>query len=297
MKLTTFTSSKSQATDYYRSIGPFTRLALQKKFEHTICPQERAQWHDIYNTDIVLIQRPNSTASLGIMADAKRMGKKVIIDFDDHLLEVPEDNPANHYFANPQVQKQIQDTFLFADAVIVSTKKLYDLYYPMCQGKIPMFIIPNGWNPTDLPMFEVKERHTPTRFVWRGGSTHFADLHTIKPEINQMIEMDTEVTFFGLNKFMMYDLSKKAINVDWSSMFVYFTFVYHIYVSSQSPGIFGSVLGVGPPAKNRTRKRFFISNGQKPYLPYPTHRPYQLLVLKLNILMNSSLTKSIDGGR
>jgi hypothetical protein len=74
------------------------------------------------------------------MADAKRMGKKVIIDFDDHLLEVPEDNPANHYFANPQVQKQIQDTFLFADAVIVSTKKLYDLYFPMCQGKIPMFM-------------------------------------------------------------------------------------------------------------------------------------------------------------
>ena len=228
MKLTTFTSSKSQATDYYRSIGPFTRLALQKKFEHTICPQERAQWHDIYNTDIVLIQRPNSTSSLGIMADAKRMGKKVIIDFDDHLLDVPEDNPANHYFANPQVQKQIQDTFLFADAVIVSTKKLYDLYYPMCQGKIPMFVIPNGWNPTDLPMFEVKYRHKPTRFVWRGGSTHFADLHTIKAEINQMIEMNTEVTFFGLNKFMMYDLSKKAINVDWSSMFVYFTFMQRI---------------------------------------------------------------------
>ena len=228
MKLTTFTSSKSQATDYYRSLGPFTRLALQKKFEHTICPQERAQWHDIYNTDIVLIQRPNSTASLGIMADAKRMGKKVIIDFDDHLLDVPEDNPANHYFANPQVQKQIQDTFLFADAVIVSTKKLYDLYYPMCQGKIPMFIIPNGWNPTDLPMFEVKYRHKPTRFVWRGGSTHFADLHTIKAEINQMLEMNTEVTFFGLNKFMMYDLNKKAINVDWSSMFVYFTFMQRI---------------------------------------------------------------------
>lgn len=228
MKLTTFTSSKSQATDYYRSLGPFTRLALQKKFTHIICQQERAQWHDIYNTDIVLIQRPNSTASLGIMADAKRMGKKVIIDFDDHLMEVPEDNPANHYFANPQVQKQIQDTFLFADAVIVSTKKLYDLYFPMCQGKIPMFVISNGWNPTDLPMFEVKERHTPTRFVWRGGSTHFADLHTIKAEINQMIEMNTEVTFFGLNKFMMYDLSKKAINVDWSSMFVYFTFMQRI---------------------------------------------------------------------
>ena len=228
MKLTTFTSSKSQATDYYRSIGPFTRLALQKKFQHVICQQEKAMWYDIYNTDIVLIQRPNSTASLGIMADAKRMGKKVIIDFDDHLLDVPDDNPAAHYFSNPKVQKQIADTFLFADAVIVSTKKLYELYYPMCQGKIPMFVIPNGWNPTDLPMYEVKEQHKPTRFVWRGGSTHFADLHTVKAEINQMLEMDTEVTFFGLNKFMMYDLNKKDIYVYWSSMFVYFTFMQRI---------------------------------------------------------------------
>jgi len=228
MKLTTFTSSKSQATDYYRSIGPFTRLALQKKFEHIICQQEKAMWYDIYNTDIVLIQRPNSTASLGIMADAKRMGKKVIIDFDDHLLEVPDDNPASYYFSNPQVKKQISDTFLFADAVIVSTKKLYDLYHPMCQGKIPMFVIPNGWTPSDLPMFDAKEQHKPTRFVWRGGSTHFADLHTIKDEINQMLEMDTEVTFFGLTKFMMYDLHKKAVNVDWSSMFVYFTFMQRI---------------------------------------------------------------------
>ena len=152
----------------------------------------------------------------------------MIIDFDDHLLDVPDDNPAAHYFSNPKVQKQIADTFLFADAVIVSTKKLYDLYYPMCQGKIPMFVIPNGWNPTDLPMFDVKEQHKPTRFVWRGGSTHFADLHTVKAEINQMLEMDTEVTFFGLNKFMMYDLNKKAINVDWSSMFVYFTFMQRI---------------------------------------------------------------------
>jgi hypothetical protein len=228
MKLTTFTSSKSQATDYYRSIGPFTRLALQKKFEHIICQQEKAMWYDIYNTDIVLIQRPNSTASLGIMADAKRMGKKVIIDFDDHLLEVPEDNPASIYFSNPQVKKQISDTFLFADAVIVSTKKLYDLYYPMCQGKIPMYVIPNGWTPSDLPMFDAKEQHKPTRFVWRGGSTHFADLHTIKEEINYMLEMDAEVTFFGLTKFMMYDLHKKAINVEWSSMFVYFTFMQRI---------------------------------------------------------------------
>jgi hypothetical protein len=228
MKATIFTSSKSQATDYYRTIGPFSRLALQKKFELIICSQEKAVWHDIYNTDIVIIQRPNSTASLGIMADAKRMGKAVIIDFDDHLLDVPEDNPASHYFSNPQVQKQIADTFLFADAVIVSTKKLYDLYHPMCQGKIPMFVIPNGWNPSDLPMFEAKPQHKPTRFVWRGGSTHFADLHTVKAEINEMLEMDTEVTFFGLTKFMMYDLNKKAINVDWSSMFVYFTFMQRI---------------------------------------------------------------------
>jgi hypothetical protein len=227
MKATIFTSSKSQATDYYRTIGPFSRLALQKKFELIICQQEKAAWHDIYNTDIVIIQRPNSTASLGIMADAKRMGKAVIIDFDDHLLNVPEDNPASAYFSNPQVQKQIQDTFIFADVIIVSTQKLYDLYKPLSHDK-PMFVIPNGWSPSDLPMTKVEEQHNPPRFVWRGGSTHFADLHTIKEQLNKAMELDTEFTFFGMPKFMMYDFSKKANFVEWNSMFIYFTFMQRI---------------------------------------------------------------------
>jgi hypothetical protein len=200
---------------------------LQKKFELVICQQEKAAWYDIYNTDIVIIQRPNSTASLGIMADAKRMGKAVIIDFDDHLLNVPEDNPASAYFSNPQVQKQIQDTFIFADVIIVSTQKLYDLYKPLSHDK-PMFVIPNGWSPTDLPMTKVEEQHYPPRFVWRGGSTHFADLHTIKEQLNKAMELDTEFTFFGMPKFMMYDFSKKANFVEWNSMFIYFTFMQRI---------------------------------------------------------------------
>ncbi len=125
------------------------------------------QCYTVYNKPRRIIWRGSIThmGDLLLLKDAFKDYEN--IDFDDHLLDVPEDNPANHYFANPQVQKQIQDTFLFADAVIVSTKKLYDLYFPMCQGKIPMFIIPNGWNSTDLPMFEVKYRHKPTRFVWR----------------------------------------------------------------------------------------------------------------------------------
>jgi len=227
MKVTIFTSSKSQATDYYRTIGPFSRLALQKNFLVEIKQQEKAMWHDIYNTDIVIIQRPNSTSSLGIMADAKRMGKAVIIDFDDHLLNVPEDNPAASYFSNPQVQKQIQDTFLFADVIIVSTQKLLDLYKPMSQGK-PMFVIPNGWSPTDIPMFKVQEQHKPVRFVWRGGSTHFADLHTLKPQLNAAMDKDTEFTFFGMPQFMMYDFNRKANFVEWNSMFIYFTFMQRI---------------------------------------------------------------------
>ena len=227
MKVTIFTSSKSQATDYYRSIGPFSRLALQNKFELVIAQQEKAVWHDIYNTDIVIIQRPNSTASLGIMADAKRMGKAVIVDFDDHLLNVPEDNPASVYFSNPQVQKQIHDTFLFADVVIVSTQKLFDLYKPLCNDK-PMFVIPNGWCPSDLPMTKLQEQHDPVRFIWRGGSTHFADLHTVKKQINDAMDLNTEFTFFGMPKFMMYDFNPKANFVEWNSMFIYFTFMQRI---------------------------------------------------------------------
>ena len=228
MKVTTFTSSKSVATDYYRSIGPLSRLSKLKGFIHEIKQQENAMWHDIYNTDIILIQRPNSTASLGIMADAKRLGKKVIIDFDDHLLQVPEDNPASVYFSNQNVQKQIIDTFQFADAVFVSTKKLYDLYIPYLKDKSIMFIIPNGWNPTDLPKTELLPKNNVTRFMWRGGSTHFADLHTVKNEINELICMNTEFTFFGIPKFMAYDFHKNANFIEWSNMFVYFQYLKNI---------------------------------------------------------------------
>ena len=226
-KVTIFTSSKSQATDYYRSIGPFCRLGLQKGFHVTICTQEKAQWYDIYKTDIVIIQRPNSTASLGIMADAKRMGKAVIIDFDDHLLSVPEDNPASYYFSNPQVRKQVEDTFIFADVIIVSTQKLLEIYQPLAQGK-PIFVIPNGWTPSDIPMTKVLAQHSPVRFMWRGGSTHFADLHTVKAQLNAAMDMDTEFTFFGMPRFMMYDFNKKANFVEWSSMFIYFTYLQRI---------------------------------------------------------------------
>jgi len=140
---------------------------------------------------------------------------------------VPEDNPAASYFSNPQVQKQIQDTFLFADVIIVSTQKLLDLYKPMSQGK-PMFVIPNGWSPTDIPMNKVQEQHKPVRFVWRGGSTHFADLHTLKPQLNAAMDKDTEFTFFGMPQFMMYDFNRKANFVEWNSMFIYFTFMQRI---------------------------------------------------------------------
>jgi hypothetical protein len=91
-----------------------------------------------------------------------------------------------------------------------------------------MFVIPNGWSPTDLPMTKVEEQHYPPRFVWRGGSTHFADLHTIKEQLNKAMELDTEFTFFGMPKFMMYDFSKKANFIEWNSMFIYFTFMQRI---------------------------------------------------------------------
>jgi len=227
MRITTFTSSKSIATDYYRSIGPLCRMAKQHKFDHIICNQEGATWHDIYNTDIVFIQRPNSTASMGIMADAKRMGKQVIIDFDDHLLDIPEDNPASAYFANAQVQKHIMETFTLADVIFVSTQALHDQYVSYAKGK-PMIIVPNGWNPTDLPMTDLRPMNSPARFMWRGGSTHFKDLHTLKPQINHLMMRGCEVSFFGMVKFMAYDLDDSAQLIPWTSMWIYFDYLRKI---------------------------------------------------------------------
>ena len=74
----------SAATDYYRTTGPFVRLSQSNpKVKLQIEYPQNVKWHHMYTADVLLFQRPNGDDILTLIAEAKRMGKKIVLDIDD----------------------------------------------------------------------------------------------------------------------------------------------------------------------------------------------------------------------
>jgi hypothetical protein len=96
MRLGIVTNLTSPTTDYYRSVNPFMRLRSQMVNLHIIyLNPETVKWYDFYDVDVILFQRPNGDGMLSMVAEANKMGKKIILDHDDLLHEVNAANPAS----------------------------------------------------------------------------------------------------------------------------------------------------------------------------------------------------------
>ena len=223
MKLLIISNPASPGTDYYRTVGPFTRLARDYPQELTvdIKSPDNALWFDIYAADAVMFQRPNGNQLLGYIQEAKRMGKKILFDIDDLLHDIPDSNPAAPHFG--KVRDTITQALDYCDHLFVSTPPLqryYSNYLP--PNKITM--VRNAWNPDDHPAQEVEPDATPVRMLWRGSATHMADLHTIKPALRVMLKDSAFTTVFcGLPSWMAFDMHKEnAQFVEWQTLFNYF---------------------------------------------------------------------------
>ena len=223
MKLLIISNPASPGTDYYRTVGPFTRLAKDRPDVLTLDVKspDAVLWFDIYQADAVLFQRPNGNQLLGYIQEAKRMGKKILFDIDDLLHAIPDSNPAAHHFE--KVRDTITTALDYCDHLFVSTPTLlryYSNYLP--PQKITM--VRNAWNPDDHPMQEVEAVTKPIRMLWRGSATHMADLHTIKAALRIMLKDPAFTTVFcGLPTWMAFDIPKEnAQFVEWQTLFNYF---------------------------------------------------------------------------
>lgn len=84
----------SAATDYYRTTGPFVRLSqANPKVKLQIEYPQNVKWHHMFAADVLLFQRPNGDDILTLIAEAKRMGKKIVLDIDDLLHGLTDANP------------------------------------------------------------------------------------------------------------------------------------------------------------------------------------------------------------
>jgi hypothetical protein len=233
VKLLIISNPQSPGTDYYRTVGPFTQLERDypDEIRVTVHSPDRAVWFDIWQADAVLFQRPNGGTIVGYVQEAHRMGKKVLLDIDDLLHHIPDSNPAQGHFEKDDVKKSINEALRLADHIFVSTPPLKEFYSNLADENGRKYtsadkitVVRNGWNPEHHPLEPILPQRKPIRQIFRGSTTHLADLHTIKSEL-KIMSKDPAFAFVmvGLEKWMLPDLQDTNIQfIKWQTLFTYF---------------------------------------------------------------------------
>lgn len=189
-----FEPSKDDATSYYRSRGVLPFMAKGHDIQLIPCDAGHFNWADAVMGDVAFFQRPIGKHLLEKMLLCKDLGVKVIIDWDDNVLDIAEHNPLyGHCRRNLQ---HILDSLTLADHVIASTQSLGEVYGRYTRN---VTVIPNCHNDYLFPVKSKQPFIFNRKAYYRGGSTHQKDVYKYKDQIIDMIKTNPEwlFHFFG----------------------------------------------------------------------------------------------------
>ncbi len=186
----------SQATEWYRTL-PLDYIT-HPDFSITRSTERDIKAHLLNLYDVIIIERPSTDASLNLIKLAKDMGKRVIIDYDDNCLHLPNDiHPMyNTYQAD---KPNVIRCLALADEVWVATdgiKKAYRLYNKN------IHVIPNAWNDTVFPVEQKKPFIYNKIAMWRGGFSHLGDIYApgVAEGLVELINTNPLWSFFFLGQ-------------------------------------------------------------------------------------------------
>ena len=206
------------ATSYYRAFGVFPNL--RKHYHPDLVVDNytgggRRTWADLLTYDILFMQRPAYPEWFKLAEYMKGLGKKVWIDHDDNLFDLPPYNRVVDTYKNPVVRKAMIDMIKLADVVTVSTPALQA--YFMDNFAIKSIVIPNALNDELTPMakdynhlpevgtLNIPSHRTVEQIIWRGSETHQADLMTHQEQLSNAMDKrpNTFWSFMGFDPFFV----------------------------------------------------------------------------------------------
>ncbi len=191
------------ATSFYRGAGPLGRLSRSLTNVNFHAPSEW-DWASLSGADMIFLQRPFTDSHRRVFEMAKDNDKKIWLDYDDLLFDVPSDNPTYFKYMNPKVSGDVKFMISNADVVTVSTKALAKIY-----GKLnkDVRVIPNALNP-DL-LIHRKPGERKRGILWRGSRTHQKDAFMLSPMILKVSNMEANASwmwhFIGDNLWFLTD--------------------------------------------------------------------------------------------
>jgi hypothetical protein len=197
IRVLTFAPQVTDGTSFYRLGGVLPYLEKEYSDIHIkdLSGKDVLDWPDYVSYDVAVFQRPFISIHLNTINMLKLMGIKVIIDYDDDVLNVPMHNPFyNNYEANKENIKKISTN---ADEIWVSTNGLKETFSEFNKN---IKVIPNAHNDYLFPVKNKIPFNDKLQTVaYRGGSTHEIDVYS---QLNDWIEIinknkTTEFYFMG----------------------------------------------------------------------------------------------------
>lgn len=174
------------ASSFWRCMGPMSYLARHSNSKINIeVPSIGTQlaWDTIIRYDLVFMHRPCRRDDLTVMQIAKNANVPVWIDYDDWLFELPNWNPHQGSYHNPNLQILMAQMIACANVITVTTGALYQAFSKLNENVV---ICPNAY-PSDMLPWRSKEpperRHA---FAWRGTNTHDGDLWSVKEGLKSL---------------------------------------------------------------------------------------------------------------
>lgn len=175
--------SMSDTVSWYRTMGPLNHLRRRHK-NLNLMQMQQWNWASIGACDAIMMQRPYTDDHVTVMEIAKECRKRIWVDYDDLLLDIPTDNPTYYQYMNAKTQANIVELIKGADILTVSTAHLGRLLSKLNDN---VRVIPNALDTFILNRDKLPQRHD--RIVWRGSRTHERDVFT---HAQSIIELSTD---------------------------------------------------------------------------------------------------------
>ncbi len=173
--------------------------------------------------DVVLLELPTGSRFPDVMQQMRNIsGAKIVVEYDDYLLNLPMKNGNNSKF--PQhMAKSLRKIMDSADWVVVSTAPLAEAYsrfhsdIRIAQNRLA----PDQWG----HLRSLSGTGKKVRVGWAGGSSHAGDLEILLPLIKEL-EHEVEWVFMGMKPknvrcefhpgvpFEMYPEKLASLNLD-----------------------------------------------------------------------------------
>jgi hypothetical protein len=160
-------------------------------------------WDWLAQADALYLQRPALPEHLVCARQARTMGLKVWIDWDDDIIAVRRSNPGYAMYARPEVQVAVRELGQVAHVISVSTAELGRAVTRQGIDQAKVTVVPNAcpWGFSDKPRQQI--------VTWRGTRHHFESLAMALPAIRE-IANDPEFTqwewhFLGEIPWEMYE--------------------------------------------------------------------------------------------